>query len=146
MSIRKFAIHTVLILAGLAIILWPRFEKKLDPVKADSARQATLRFLHMVDQDQFADSWSMSAHLLREKIPQDKWAGKLKLHRAQCGKFLEREETEINYATEASGEQKGEFFTLNFAADYERCPEVTETVTVMLEEDGQWRVGGFFVK
>ncbi|RME39550.1 MAG: DUF4019 domain-containing protein [Deltaproteobacteria bacterium] len=145
-SIRKYAIHTVLVLAALAIVIWPRLERKLDPAKTEAGRQATLHFLQMVDQDRFAESWTMSAQVLREKLPQDKWADKLRLHRAQCGKFIKRQEKKVDYATEASGEVKGEFYTFKFAADYERCPGVTETVTVMLEDDGHWRVGGFFVE
>jgi len=146
MSIRRLAIHTVLILAGLAIIFWPRVENKIDPAKAASARAATERFLAMVDDDRFAESWNMSAALIREKIPREKWAGKLKLFRAQYGKMLGRKEKEIRYSTEASGNNQGEFITLIFTADYERRKGAEETVTVMLEDDGNWRVGGFFVE
>jgi len=62
------------------------------------------------------------------------------------GRTLHRGLSDARYTTSVSGAPDGEYVVMEYAAELERKQEAVETVVAMRDEDGAWRVGGYFVR
>ena len=49
-------------------------------------------------------------------------------------------------ATELPGAPDGEYVVFQFSTAFEHKRAAVETVTPMMDADGQWRVSGYFVR
>jgi len=143
---RRFGIHITLICAALAIIIGPRLHQKPDPVKMEAAGQSAARFLELVDNQHYEQSWQASAKLLRDKVPNEEWIKKLTSLREWAGPVVERKQVDARYTTEAKDSPDGEYILINFESHFQKQQSAKEQVIVMLEDDHLWRVAGYFVK
>lgn len=50
------------------------------------------------------------------------------------------------YRTTLPGAPDGEYVVIQFKASFENKKAAVETVTPLLDKDGQWRVSGYFMK
>ena len=142
----KYRIHAALILIALLIIFLPLFNERPDKEKAAAASAAAEAFLHLVDTDQYAKSWQISASLLKGKISEQEWVDQLQRTRAITGALVERTQDSISYSTSAKDSPEGEYVLITFDTTFKAKSEVSELVTVMLDKDNTWRVAGYFIK
>jgi len=142
----KYRIHAVLILMALVIIFIPLFNERPNKEKAEAASAASGEFLQLVDSGKLAESWRISASLLKEKVSEEAWINQLKKIRAATGPLIERTEKEMSYSTEAEGSGEGEYIRIVYDSSFEAKRDTSETITVMRDKDGTWRVAGYFVK
>jgi hypothetical protein len=142
---KQFRIHALLILVCAFIIIFPMLSAKPDPEKTKQARAVAMEFLHLIDNEQYAESWQTAASLMREKVQQQKWIETLTKSRALSGALVERSEESASYSTSAKDSPEGEYILFTFDSTYQRTKSVREYVTVMLDGD-RWRVAGYFIK
>jgi len=142
----KYRIHAVLILMALVIIFIPLFNERPNKEKAEEASAASEEFLQLVDSGKFAESWRTSASLLKEKVSEEVWVNQLKKIRTATGPLVERTEKEMSYSTEAKGSGEGEYIRIVYDTSFEAKRDASETITVMRDKDGTWRVAGYFIK
>ena len=142
---KQFRIHAVLILACLAMILIPLYSQSPDSEKVEQARPTAAEFLALVDDGKFPESWQSSASLMREKVTLQDWTEKLDKARNLSGALLKRTEKSASYATEVKDSPDGEYIMLIYTSDFQKAADVSEYVTVMLE-DGDWKVAGYFMQ
>lgn len=142
----KYRIHAALILLALLIIFIPLYNERPDKEKAAAASAAAGKFLKLVDADQFAESWQISASLLKQKVSEEKWVDQLQKTRAVTGPLVKRSEDSMSYSTSAKDSPEGEYVLITFDTDFKAKPDVSEIVTVMLDKDKTWRVAGYFIK
>ena len=50
------------------------------------------------------------------------------------------------YAEALPGAPDGKYVVVQYRTSFERKESAVETVTPMLDEDGRWRVSGYFIK
>jgi hypothetical protein len=50
------------------------------------------------------------------------------------------------YATSLPGAPDGEYVVIQFETSFENKNDAVETVTPMKDEDGKWRVSGYFIR
>lgn len=142
---KQFRIHIVLIVVCIFMIVFPILSERPDAQKAEKARVAAMGFLHLIDAEEYAESWQIAADLMKEKVNKQEWIEKLTRARTLSGTLIERSEEDVSYSTTAKDSPDGEYISLTFASKYQRAESVTEFVTVMLE-DGQWKVAGYFIQ
>lgn len=144
---RKYRIHAFLILISLIIIFYPQFSRKPDQQRLDNSTIVAMSFLEQVDSGQYDQSWQGAADYLKNQVPLDQWIARLTAVRTAAGKNLERREEKHFYTKEQKdGLPEGEYMVYTFASKFENQAKVTETVTVMLEQDDIWRVAGYFIE
>jgi hypothetical protein len=51
-----------------------------------------------------------------------------------------------NFATSLPGAPDGEYVIIQFATSFENKTSAVETITPMMDKDGQWRVSGYYIK
>lgn len=143
---RQYRIHVVLMISAALMIIMPLINEKPDDDKAELATAAATEFLAMVDNDHYDSSWRLSAKLLQERVSLEKWEEQLSAIRETLGPLVKREQSDISYATVAKDSPDGEYIQIFYDSQFGTKAAVEETVTVMLEEDGRWRVAGYFVQ
>ena len=66
--------------------------------------------------------------------------------RPPFGKVLERIVKTKSYETSVPGVPDGEYVVIQFQTKYVHKANTIETVTPSKEEDGKWRVAGYYIK
>lgn len=143
---RSYRIHIVLMIAAAAMIIIPLVSEKPDPQKASKAKAAAEEFLDLVDQGQYQESWQVAAAPLREKVSLEEWVRHLEKARVRSGGLVERRQDDIAFSTMAKDSPEGEYIVLKYESRFEAGGQLEETITVMLDQNGNWRVAGYFMQ
>lgn len=129
----------LLVLAGCA-------QQPGDPEAEAAAVAAAERWLGMIDSGKYGESWDEAAAMFRGAVPRDQWQRQLEALRQPMGARLSREVASKAYRTTMPGAPDGKYVVIQFRASFEKKKAAVETVTPMLDTDGQWRVSGYFIK
>jgi len=117
--------------------------------KAGSQKSATVAaqtWLATVDDGQYAQSWDQASELFRKAITQDKWVSALENVRKPLGNLVSRKLKSAQPMTELPGAPDGQYVVMQFETSFANKKSAIETVTFMLEKDGQWKSAGYFIK
>ena len=116
------------------------------PEAEEAAVAAAEAWLGFVDSGQYAKSWDEAAQFLRNTLPKERWEPSLGTVRARCGKLVSRELMSKNFTTTLKGAPEGKYVVIQYRTRFEKKSVAVETITPMLDKDGQWRVSGYYVK
>ena len=114
--------------------------------KEKAAVSAAEKWLRMIDEGKYAESWKGSAELFRNAVTQEQWVQSLQGVRKPLGKLLSRAVKSKTYTTSLPGAPDGEYVVVEFATSFENKKSAVETVTPMKDKDGKWRVSGYYIK
>ena len=103
-------------------------------------------WLGLLDDGQYAQCWQTSASLFQKAVPKDQWTNLATSRRAPLGKMLARKLTSANFTPTLPGTPTGKYVVAQYESSFERKKTAVETVTAMLDTDGQWRVLGYYVR
>jgi hypothetical protein len=116
------------------------------PEKEKPAVTSAERWLGLVDQGKYAESWKEAAALFRSAIHQGQWEQSLQGVRKPLGKLITRKIRTKIYRTSLPGAPDGEYVVIEFESSFENKKSAVETVTPMMDKDGKWRVSGYYIK
>lgn len=115
-----------------------------------AAEQAAIKsaqaWLDLVDADSYAQSWENAAAAFKVAVNQADWEKTVRAVRAPLGKMVSRKIKSQQYATSLPGAPDGEYVVIQYATTFENKADAVETVTPMLDKDGQWKVSGYYIK
>jgi hypothetical protein len=114
--------------------------------KETAAIKAAEHFLALVDQGKYSESWDEASSLFAGRVSREEWQRTIASARPPFGKPTSRAVKSSQFMTSAPGVPDGEYVLVLFASSFEYKKEAIETVTTMLDKDGQWRVAGYFIK
>jgi hypothetical protein len=114
--------------------------------KEEPAVVAAEGWLKLVDEGKFAESWKESAEYFKGAVKQDQWEQSIQSVRIPLGAVISRRLKTKNFATSLPGAPDGEYVVIQFATSFENKASAVETVTPMMDKDGQWRVSGYYIK
>ena len=117
-----------------------------NPAAEEAAVDAAQEWLGLVDGGQFGESWEEAAGYFRNAISKDKWEQAMKAGRVPLGALVSRVVKSKQYTTSVPGAPDGQYVVIQFSTSFENKGSAIETVTPMLDEDGSWRVSGYFIK
>lgn len=72
----------------------------------------------------------------------EQWTEKGKAVREPLGKINSRKLKSATYKTSLPGAPDGQYIVIQYDSSFEHKKSTVETVTPMLDQDGQWRVSG----
>lgn len=110
------------------------------------AQQSSDAWLALVDSGKYADSWQEASQLFKNHVTKEQWQGALHGVRDPLGKMLSRKVKSATYQTTLPGAPDGEYVVIQYESSFEHKQSAVETVTPMLDKDGNWRVSGYFIK
>jgi hypothetical protein len=111
-----------------------------------AAERAARDWLALIDAGDAASSWVEAASFFRGAVPQDQWAHALSGVRGPLGAVRTRTLQAAHPATELPGAPDGQYVVFEFHTQFERKRSAVETVSPMRDQDGQWRVSGYYVR
>lgn len=119
---------------------------ELDPAAKDAAISAAQSWLALVDNQQYTESHSAAASYFRGALTAEKWQDTVKGVREPLGKVISRTVKKSTGAAALPGAPDGKYLVIIYQTSFEHKAEAQETVTPMLDSDGQWRVAGYYIK
>ena len=115
-------------------------------VREAAAVTAAKKWLALVDEGIYGDSWETAAAYFKRAITKEKWEQMLTAVRSPLGRPVSRELSSKTYTQSLPGAPYGEYVVIQFATSFENKKSAIETITPMLDNDGEWRVSGYFIK
>ena len=117
-----------------------------DPDFKGAAQEAALTWLALIDDAKYRESWEQAASLFKCRISRSQWIGALRSTQAPFGKVQSRSFLGAAYDTKFPGVPDGKYVVIRYRTAFEHKEEAVETVTPMLDQDGIWRVSGYFIR
>ena len=119
---------------------------KSNPAAEQAAIQSAQVWLDLVDGGSYAKSWEDTAAVFKSAVSQADWEKTAQAVRAPLGKMVSRKIKSQQYATFLPGAPNGEYVVIQYDTTFENKANAVETVTPMLDKDGQWKVSGYYIK
>ncbi|MFQ5989816.1 MAG: DUF4019 domain-containing protein [Candidatus Methylomirabilales bacterium] len=117
-----------------------------DQVVEKEAFRAANAWLSLVDGGRYAKSWETAADYFKAAVQEEQWVTSLKAIRKPLGSVHYRTLKYKKYTTALPGAPDGEYVVLQFTTSFENKKSAIETVTPMRDNDGEWRVAGYYIK
>ncbi|MGB5529357.1 MAG: DUF4019 domain-containing protein [Ignavibacteriaceae bacterium] len=111
-----------------------------------SAIASAQSWLEFVDAEKYAESWEEAAELFKSAISEVKWVESVQAVRKPLGKVISRKLDSQKYMTSLPGAPDGEYVVIQYKTKFENKKSAVETITPMLDDDGNWRVSGYYIK
>jgi len=141
---KRVKIYTII---GIAILgLCVSSSSIASEEKVAAAVAAARTWLGLVDEGIYGDSWKTAAAYFKSAITKEKWVQMLTAVRNPLGRLVSRELSSKTYMQSLPGAPDGEYVVIQFKTAFENKKSAIETVTPMLDSDGEWRVSGYFIK
>lgn len=121
----------------------PMAARAANPEAAAEAAAAT--WLALVDAGKYGRSWTEAASYVRQTVAQSSWALSVARARAVCGPLQSRR-LESAYATAYLPDSPdGHYVVIHYSSRFARKTDATETITMVAESSGRWRVIGYYI-
>lgn len=141
----QIRIHIFLFIASLLWVVVPAINKTpSSDIKQYSALAAS-EFLYLVDTEEYSKSWEVASETLKNMLSQETWHKELSKLRSFLGPVVERIHHDITYTDSASDVPEGEYVVMTFISRFAFKERVIEKLTLMLGENNQWEVVGYFL-
>jgi len=114
--------------------------------KEESAVKVARSWLALVDKGDYDKSWEEAAAYFRNAIHKDQWGQTIAAVRKPLGDVITRELHSQTSMTSLPGAPDGEYVVIQFNTSFTNKKSAIETITPMLEQDGTWRVSGYYIK
>lgn len=141
---RSLAILTALLVS--AAIAAPAMQQKEQTPQAAPAQAEAESWLKIVDSGRYGDSWDRASEVFKKALTKDQWDDSLKKIFASLGAFESRSVALTQFLKDPPNSPPGDYFLIQFEANYKNRHGATETVVVTHQEKKEWRVAGFFIK
>jgi len=126
----------------------PAQSKQLEDKAAaeQAAIEAAEAWLKTLDSGQYAKARDEASGYLRNSVAKERWEQFLMMPRAQCGKMVSRKLLSKKYTAEIPNAPAGQYVIIQYQTRFQNRTAAVETITPMLEKDGNWRVSGYYIK
>lgn len=111
-----------------------------------TAEAAALKWLRLVDSGDYAKSWTTAATLLKDSVTQAQFTSGVAAARKPLGAVKSRSVSSATFTKSLPNAPAGEYVVIQFTTNFEHVVNATETVTPMKEQDGEWRVSGYYIR
>jgi hypothetical protein len=110
------------------------------------ARETSNAWLELVDSGKYGQSWQEASGLFKAAVTKQQWRSELHGSRDPLGKLVSRKVKSAIYSKTLPGAPDGEYVVVQYGSAFENKPSALETVTVMTDKDGIWRVSDYRIK
>jgi hypothetical protein len=122
-------------------------EKANDPHETQKimGRQVAEHWLAFGDEGNWESTWDNSSTLFKKNMDKEQWVMKAKAVRDPLGELMDRNLVVVKFKTSRPGLPDGDYVIAHFRTRWEHKAQSVETVSVVKESDGMWRVTGYFI-
>jgi len=137
---RRFIVMALM----LSLVVSRTADADTEPTAA--ALSASMVWLEKLDARDYAATWQSAASTFKAALSVEVWQQASRPVMEPLGSVKSRSKASTTYTKTLSGAPDGEYVVLPFNSRYENKAEALETVVATLDTDGQWRVGGYFIR
>ncbi len=130
---------------AIVIVLLADVAIAADAGKEKAAVAAAERWLALVDDGKYADSWRETAEMFRHNVDQKSWEQRLRSDREPVGKCVVRTVATSTFRKSPPGSAGRERIEIRFNTSFENGKYALERLTLVFDKDGQWRVTGYLI-
>jgi len=112
----------------------------------EQAKKAAETWLKLVDEGKYRETWEQAAVIFKDHVTAEGWAQMVGAVRKPLGAVVSREFKLAHYSTSLPGAPDGEYVVIQYDTAFENKKAAVETITPMLDKDGQWRVSGYYIR
>ena len=142
----------ILIPLLFAALAGSSFAQAMMPAQRE-ALNAAERWLVPVDAQRYGDAWAMAAESFKAKVPRDTFRDGIAKIRKDYGKVDKRSGEKMAFRGDAPAPDQGDArakpgteVAILFETVFAGRKQAQEEVTMVLEQDGIWRVAGYYIK
>jgi hypothetical protein len=142
----QHSVHLFIFFVSLLLILIPLFNKTPSTEVSEKSLYAAAEFLFLVDTEEYTQSWEVASDALKGILSRDAWNKEIEEIRSFIGPVVERVQHKVTYTDSAPDVPPGEYVVMTFVSRFEFKEKVVETLTLMLNDQNEWRVAGYFLR
>jgi hypothetical protein len=117
-----------------------------DEEMEQKAVTAAKAWLALVDSGDYEKSWNTAAEYFQNAVAQQQWQQSLTAARKPLGKVVSRQLKAKQYTTSLPDAPDGQYVVIQYETSFENKKSAVETITPMVNADGNWRVAGYYIK
>lgn len=117
-----------------------------DPDRCEQALEAAARWLLLVDEGRYSESWKGASASFQDAVSEKIWTQQLAGQRKPLGKVLSRKRLSAVFHTSLPGAPDGKYVVIQYETIFEHKQSAVETVTPECGPDGSWRVSGYYLR
>lgn len=113
---------------------------------AAAAQVAARAWLNLVDGGRYGESWDGAATLFRDAVTRSGWDDAVRKARGPFEPLGERALLSASFQARLPSAPPGRYVVLLYETKAGGGKTVVEMVTPMKDEDGRWRVAGYYIR
>ncbi len=114
--------------------------------KEQSADKSAQQWLSLTDGGNYAESWDASAAGFKTHVTRSQWQDALQKARAPLGALESRKLSSANYTRELPGAPDADYVILQYSTSFANKKSSVETVTMTMDQSGEWKAIGYFIR
>ena len=134
------------VLAGIVLTILTVAIVHADQSAEKEAQKAAESWLSLIDSGEYSESWNEAAQIFKQKVSLQQWNSALESVRIPLGKLKSRRLKTATCTETLPGAPDGKYVVIQYETTFDKKKSAIETVTPMMEKDGQWRVSGYFIR
>jgi hypothetical protein len=144
---KKICLFTILTLSVFVFCLGC-FERRDIPksINGRTLNKIALTWLVKLDNGSYQQSYDEAAQFFKNNVDKNQWLANMQTYRAGAGVASKRKELNMFYYTEFPNTPAGEYVTIQYGTAFQQNTAAIETLTLIKEQDGTWKVAGYYIK
>ncbi len=130
----------------ILLILTVQIASAAEVAAEKAAVSAAERWLKLVDEGRYAESWKQTARFFKTGVKPESWEDAMRSVRQPLGNTVSRKIKSKQFTTMLPGAPDGEYVVIQFETAFVNKKSAVETVSPMRDKDGIWRVSGYYIK
>jgi hypothetical protein len=110
----------------------------------DEASTAGQKWLALLDDQKYEESWQQAASMFRDQVKQEQWVVSLKRFRDPLGPLVSRTSSRVDFAKTLRGAPDADYAIIHFTTTFKNKSDVTERLT-LVKEDGKWQAAAYAI-
>jgi Protein of unknown function (DUF4019) len=144
--IRTALIRSVAALAIFAWVLGPSEAGAANQAAVEQATKAAGAWLKLLDDGDYRACYQQASQIVKDHLSEDAFVHQFSAVLKPLGAVVSRNLKVAQYATSLPGAPDGQYVVIQYDTSFANKMSATETVTPMLDNDGKWRVSGYYIK
>lgn len=116
------------------------------PESTAAAHATSKDWLKKLDAADYSGAWEAAASMFKAVVSAQAWQQASQSVRSPLGALRNRSDRSATFTRSLPGMPDGQYVVVQFDTTFENKVKGIETVTVALDQDGTWRVAGYFIK
>jgi Protein of unknown function (DUF4019) len=137
---------STMFLLAISTLAMPASRATAQAEPDEVAQKSAQSWLALIDSGKYAESWQDASQLFKSHVSSKQWQSAAKATRLPLGKLQSRKVKSATDTKALPGVPDGQYVVIQYDSSFENKQSAVETVTDMLEKEGQWKVTGYFIK